>query len=140
MYLGRIVEVAPTEQIFSTPRHPYTRGLLAAIPRMTEGAVDDSPPAIADDPPSPLRIPAGCRFRTRCPMAQARCETEDPALAAAPGDAEHLAACHFAFSTGPVGAGPVGAGPVDAGPVGAGPVGAGADGAGAVRSEDGRNA
>ena len=116
MYLGRIVEVAPTEQIFSTPRHPYTRGLLAAIPRMTEGAADDSGPAIAGDPPSPLRIPAGCRFRTRCPIAQPRCETEDPVLAGAPGAAtpggsasasasgadaaEHLAACHFAFSSG----------------------------------------
>jgi len=106
MYLGRIVEVAPTEQIFSTPRHPYTRGLLAAIPRMTEGAVDGSGPAIAGDPPSPLRIPAGCRFRTRCPIAQPRCETEDPVLAGAPSagaghdDAKHLAACHFAFSSG----------------------------------------
>src|SRR6266516_1077897 len=85
MYLGRIVEVAPTEQIFSTPRHPYTRGLLASIPRMTEGAADGSAPAIAGDPPSPLRIPAGCRFRTRCPIAQPRCEQEDPVLAAAPG-------------------------------------------------------
>jgi oligopeptide transport system ATP-binding protein len=100
MYLGRIVEVAPTEQIFSTPRHPYTRGLLAAIPRMTEGAGDDSGPAISGDPPSPLRIPAGCRFRTRCPIAQPRCETEDPVLAAGPDDDEHLAACHFAFSSG----------------------------------------
>ena len=111
MYLGRIVEVAPTEQIFSTPRHPYTRGLLAAIPRMTEGAADGSGPAIAGDPPSPLRIPAGCRFRTRCPIAQPRCETEDPVLAAPPAPpgarpargadaAEHLAACHFAFSAG----------------------------------------
>jgi oligopeptide/dipeptide ABC transporter ATP-binding protein len=87
MYLGRIVEVAPTEQIFSTPRHPYTRGLLAAIPRMTEGAWDSSGPAIAGDPPSPLRIPAGCRFRTRCPIAQPRCETEDPVLAGASGAA-----------------------------------------------------
>jgi oligopeptide/dipeptide ABC transporter ATP-binding protein len=100
MYLGRIVEVAPTEQIFSTPRHPYTRGLLAAIPRMTEGAVDGSGPAIAGDPPSPLRIPAGCRFRTRCPIAQPRCETEDPVLAAGHDDAKHFAACHFAFSSG----------------------------------------
>src|SRR6201999_2923111 len=84
MYLGRIVEVAPTEQIFSTPRHPYTRGLLAAIPRMTEGAVAPGGPAPPAAPPSPLRIPAGCRFRTRCPIAQPRCETEDPVLAGAP--------------------------------------------------------
>jgi oligopeptide/dipeptide ABC transporter ATP-binding protein len=83
---------------------------------MTEGAADDSGPAIAGDPPSPLRIPAGCRFRTRCPMAQARCETEDPALAGAPGSPgssgspggdEHLAACHFAFSVVGDGTGPV---------------------------------
>jgi peptide/nickel transport system ATP-binding protein len=98
MYLGRIVEVAPTEQIFSAPRHPYTRGLLAAIPTLAESAADDRAPALAGDPPSPLRIPAGCRFRTRCPMAQPRCEHEDPALVASPGDAGHLAACHFAFT------------------------------------------
>jgi oligopeptide/dipeptide ABC transporter ATP-binding protein len=97
MYLGRIVEVAPTGQIFSTPRHPYTRGLLDAIPRMTEGADDGRKPAIAGDPPSPLRLPSGCRFRTRCPMAQPRCEQEDPALSASPDDTGHLAACHFAF-------------------------------------------
>jgi oligopeptide/dipeptide ABC transporter ATP-binding protein len=124
MYMGRIVEVAPTEQIFSMPRHPYTRGLLAAIPRMTEGAADGSGPAIAGDPPSPLRIPAGCRFRTRCPIAQPRCETEDPVLAAdahgtgaggaagaeggsaGGGAPEHLAACHFAFSAGAGGSSP----------------------------------
>jgi oligopeptide/dipeptide ABC transporter ATP-binding protein len=102
MYLGRIVEVAPTEQIFSAPRHPYTRGLLEAIPRLTAGADDDRKPAIAGDPPSPLRIPGGCRFRTRCPMAQPVCEQSDPALGAAPDDAGHLAACHFAFTPAPL--------------------------------------
>jgi oligopeptide/dipeptide ABC transporter ATP-binding protein len=101
MYLGRIVEVAPTEQLFRDPRHPYTRGLLAAIPRLTEQAGEMGPPALAGDPPSPLAIPAGCRFRTRCPMAQPRCEHEDPALTAGPGDPGHLAACHFAFTPAP---------------------------------------
>jgi oligopeptide/dipeptide ABC transporter ATP-binding protein len=102
MYLGRIVEVAPTEQIFNAPRHPYTRGLLEAIPRLTAGADDDRKPAIAGDPPSPLRIPGGCRFRTRCPMAQPVCEQSDPALGAAPDDPGHLAACHFAFTPAPL--------------------------------------
>ena len=101
MYLGRIVEVAPTEQLFRDPRHPYTHGLLAAIPRLTEQAGELGPPAVAGDPPSPLAIPAGCRFRTRCPMAQPRCEQEDPALTARPGDPEHQAACHFAFTPAP---------------------------------------
>jgi oligopeptide transport system ATP-binding protein len=96
MYLGRIIEVAPTETLFSNPQHPYTRGLLAAIPKLST-AGDDGAPAMAGDPPSPLRIPAGCRFRTRCPIAQQRCEQEDPALLVSAGDAAHTAACHFAF-------------------------------------------
>jgi oligopeptide/dipeptide ABC transporter ATP-binding protein len=100
MYLGRIVEVAPTEQLFGDPQHPYTRALLAAIPTL-DSAWDDSGPAITGDPPSPLRIPAGCRFRTRCPIAQPRCEHEDPALTAGPGDPGHQAACHFAFTPAP---------------------------------------
>jgi oligopeptide transport system ATP-binding protein len=100
MYLGRIIEVAPTETLFARPRHPYTAGLLAAIPRMTFAAEGDAP-AVQGDPPSPLRIPAGCRFRTRCPMAQAICEQEDPALTASASDPAHSAACHFAFATVP---------------------------------------
>ncbi|HUZ22933.1 MAG TPA: ABC transporter ATP-binding protein [Streptosporangiaceae bacterium] len=94
MYLGRIIEVAPTEELFAAPRHPYTRGLLAAIPRMTALA-DNEAPAVQGDPPSPLRIPAGCRFRTRCPIAQERCAHDDPELTAAPGRPAHVAACHF---------------------------------------------
>ncbi len=100
MYLGRIIEVAPTETLFARPRHPYTAGLLAAIPRMTFAAEGDAP-AVQGDPPSPLRIPSGCRFRTRCPMAQAICEQEDPALTTSASDPAHSAACHFAFTTVP---------------------------------------
>jgi len=97
MYLGRIIEVAPTEALFSNPRHPYTAGLLAAIPRMTPGD-EDEPPAVQGDPPSPLRLPTGCRFRTRCPMAQQICAEQDPALAVSPVDPGHSAACHFAWA------------------------------------------
>ena len=128
MYLGRIIEVAPTETLFSDPQHPYTQGLLAAIPKMTP-AIDDGGPAIAGDPPSPLRIPAGCRFRTRCPIAQERCAREDPALLVSAGDAAHSAACHFAFSAAGAPTRPAGAGPAGTGPPGAGPAGSAAAGA-----------
>jgi oligopeptide/dipeptide ABC transporter ATP-binding protein len=97
MYLGRIIEVAPTEKLFAAPKHPYTAGLIAAIPRLTFSEEGDAP-AVRGDPPSPLRIPSGCRFRTRCPIAQEICEREDPALAASGSDPAHSAACHFAFS------------------------------------------
>jgi oligopeptide transport system ATP-binding protein len=105
MYLGRIVEVAPTETLFRSPQHPYTRGLLAAIPRIS-AAASDAAPAIQGDPPSPLRIPSGCRFRTRCPIAQQRCEHEDPVLVSGAGEPRHLAACHFAFSAAAAGVPP----------------------------------
>ncbi len=98
MYLGRIVEVAPTARLFADPQHPYTKGLLAAIPRLTASSIDaQSGPAVVGDPPSALRLPQGCRFRTRCPIAQTRCEVDDPLLTSAAGDAGHQAACHFAF-------------------------------------------
>jgi len=100
MYLGRIVEVAPTEELFAAPRHPYTQGLLAAIPRMTFAAEGDAP-AVPGDPPSPLRIPAGCRFRTRCPIAEQICAEQDPALLSQAGAPAHGAACHFAFADTP---------------------------------------
>ena len=119
MYLGRIVEVAPTEQLFSNPRHPYTKGLLAAIPRLADSASSqmaaaDSGPAVAGDMPSALRIPAGCRFRTRCPIAQEICATADPALTQDAGAPAHQAACHFAFTATPSPA--VLAGPGEAAP------------------------
>jgi oligopeptide/dipeptide ABC transporter ATP-binding protein len=98
MYLGRIIEVAPTEALFENPRHPYTAGLLAAIPRMTVSD-ESGAPAVKGDPPSPLRLPTGCRFRTRCPIAQQICAEQDPALTASPAVPDHSAACHFAWRT-----------------------------------------
>jgi len=97
MYLGRIIELAPTETLFASPQHPYTIGLLAVIPRMTFSEEGDAP-AVTGDPPSPLNIPSGCRFRTRCPLAEQICHDQDPELRAGAASASHLAACHFAFS------------------------------------------
>jgi peptide/nickel transport system ATP-binding protein len=100
MYLGRIIEVAPTEELFASPRHPYTAGLLAAIPRMTPGD-ESGAPAVKGDPPSPLRLPTGCRFRSRCPIAQPVCAEQDPALTTSGSNPEHTAACHFAWQASP---------------------------------------
>jgi oligopeptide/dipeptide ABC transporter ATP-binding protein len=97
MYLGRIVEVAETEELFRNPRHPYTQGLLKAIPRLVPGRKSTAA-AVRGDPPSPSRIPEGCRFHPRCPIAAAICSSQDPVLEAGAGARAHLAACHFAWS------------------------------------------
>ena len=92
MYLGRIVEEGPVDAVFRTPRHPYTRALLDAHPDpYALGALDETAP-ISGDIPSPLDIPSGCRFRTRCPYATDICETDDPALL--PDGDPHRVACH----------------------------------------------
>ncbi|MBB6052428.1 ABC transporter ATP-binding protein [Armatimonas rosea] len=90
MYLGRIVELGTAEAIYTNPRHPYTRSLLASAPLPDPTKRRESAP-LEGDPPSPLNIPSGCRFRTRCPFAQPLCAEKDPAL-----DPETGAACHFA--------------------------------------------
>src|SRR5690606_15032042 len=78
MYLGRVCEVAPTATLFATPRHPYTRALLSAIPRLE----DDRPQHIRleGEVPTPVNLPSGCVFHGRCPHANARCREEVPAL------------------------------------------------------------
>jgi len=100
MYLGRIVETALTEELFSNPRHPYTQGLLKAVPRLKPGRSSEAI-AVYGDPPSPIRIPSGCRFRPRCPLAQPVCEEQDPVLVAGPASGLHVAACHFAWTAPP---------------------------------------
>lgn len=93
MYLGRIVEQGTRDRLFARPEHPYTRALIAAVPvpdpeRRRERIL------LAGDPPSPLAIPSGCRFHSRCPHATSLCREVDPPLAALPDG--HRVACHLA--------------------------------------------
>jgi len=94
MYLGRVVELGPVDDIFERPRHPYTQALLASRPSMDPARRIDEPP-ITGDPPNPIDPPSGCRFHTRCPFAEAVCQTADPALSAWNGSDAHVAACHM---------------------------------------------
>ena len=93
MYLGRIVELAPKSRFFETPHHPYSEALLSAVPspnpRRRRSRI-----ILPGDPPSPARIPSGCRFHPRCPMAEERCAVETPELREVADG--HVAACHFA--------------------------------------------
>jgi peptide/nickel transport system ATP-binding protein len=107
MYLGKLVEIGPAEEVYLRPAHPYTRGLLDSAPvadpvaekaKVREGVTGELPSAI--------HPPSGCRFRTRCPRAQAICADEEPPMTPFAGEG-HLAACHFPMEI------PVGA-PVDA--------------------------
>jgi oligopeptide/dipeptide ABC transporter ATP-binding protein len=97
MYLGRIVEEGPTEQLLADPRHPYTVALLSAVPEPDPNRQRNRV-VLAGDVPSPTNPPPGCRFHTRCfhPMKSERCRTEEPALRPVRGT---IAACHYAEHT-----------------------------------------
>ncbi|HEX4172000.1 MAG TPA: dipeptide ABC transporter ATP-binding protein [Acetobacteraceae bacterium] len=93
MYLGVIMELAPTEQLFAAPHHPYTQALLSAVPEPEPGARRQRI-ILTGDVPSPRAIPPGCRFHTRCPVAREVCSRVTPeTIEVAPG---HRVACHFA--------------------------------------------
>lgn len=91
MYLGRVVESAPAEELFNSPNHPYTQALLAELPSLSVRKKDFV--AVRGEIPSPYEPPTGCHFHPRCPHASARCRAERPALATV--SAGRLSACHL---------------------------------------------
>jgi peptide/nickel transport system ATP-binding protein len=93
MYLGKIVELAPAEQLYRDPKHPYTEALLSAIPRSSP-RVQKKRIVLPGDVPNPASPPSGCAFHTRCRYAQEVCKLETPPLQSVGNG--HLAACHFA--------------------------------------------
>jgi peptide/nickel transport system ATP-binding protein len=92
MYLGRLCEVGPSEQLFAKPAHPYTALLIEAIP-VPDPDMRPAEAVAVGEPPSPISPPSGCRFRTRCPRADARCAAEVPELRAVASN--QYAACHY---------------------------------------------
>jgi oligopeptide/dipeptide ABC transporter ATP-binding protein len=102
MYLGRIVELADRDELYAAPKHPYTQALLSSIP-IPDPQIEKRRHRIilSGDLPSPINIPSGCRFHTRCPMAQQICREVDPVFERKEGR-EHYAACHFSEEVRPV--------------------------------------
>jgi peptide/nickel transport system ATP-binding protein/oligopeptide transport system ATP-binding protein len=92
MFLGKLVETGPTEELFRAPRHPYTRFLTSAVPVPNPRLRDREKLLLEGEIPSPIQLPSGCRFRTRCPFATALCAEADPALAEV---GNRSCACHF---------------------------------------------
>jgi peptide/nickel transport system ATP-binding protein len=95
MYLGKVVELGPVDRIWREAAHPYTRALFSSRLSMNPAERVDAPP-LTGDPPNPVNPPSGCRFRTRCVIAEAVCATTEPPLAAMAEAAAHSVACHAA--------------------------------------------
>ena len=92
MYLGKIVEIGPVEEIYSNPKHPYTKALLAAMPSMDpDNRIEEMP--LSGDPPNPINPPTGCRFRTRCAFAERVCSEKAPTLYEYDVGSGHSVAC-----------------------------------------------
>jgi oligopeptide/dipeptide ABC transporter ATP-binding protein len=99
MYLGKIVELSDADELYRNPGHPYTKALLSAIP-IPDPTVRRERIVLKGDLPSPANPPSGCRFHTRCPMAQEICKVEEPPLRDIGG--RHMSACHFAEEVTPL--------------------------------------
>jgi oligopeptide transport system ATP-binding protein len=92
MYLGRVVEVATSEELYANPLHPYTEALLSAVP-IPDPKIKRKRIVLQGDVPNPIRPPSGCHFHTRCPIAEARCKTDVPVLKSVGG--RHQVSCHL---------------------------------------------
>lgn len=97
MFLGRVCEIGPVQEIFQHPRHPYTRFLLDSVPRPDPTRRDQGKTVLAGEIPSPVDPPSGCRFRTRCPYAREICAREVPPMQT---QGERQVACHFPLKEG----------------------------------------
>ena len=93
MYLGKVVEMASSDVLYATPRHPYTGALLSAVPVPDPTGGKRERALLTGDVPSPANPPSACRFHTRCPKAQAKCSQDEPLLESKPGGS--IAACHY---------------------------------------------
>jgi len=103
MYLGRIVELADSEQIFERPRHPYTAALISAVPRVATDGQRRERIAVGGDVPSAVDPPSGCVFHPRCPrFHEGHCDVTQPELQPVPGESGHITACYYPLERVPI--------------------------------------